>query len=49
MSIVLSGICPKCKTNYTDWFKGKCPRCGCFGLPIQDELFTRKNNILKRF
>lgn len=37
MSIVLSGICPKCKTFYTDWFNCKCPKCGYIGLPIGDE------------
>lgn len=28
MSIVLSGICPIYKTNYTDWFNRICPNCG---------------------
>ena len=34
MSIVLSGICPKCKAN---WFNRKCPNCGYIGTPINDE------------
>ena len=37
MSIVLSGICPKCKANCTDWLNKKCPNCGYIGLPINDE------------
>lgn len=35
-NLVLSGICPKCKTNWSDWF-GKCPNCGYIGDPISDE------------
>lgn len=37
MSIVLNGICPKCKFNFTNWFNGKCANCGYIGLPINDE------------
>lgn len=37
MSIVLSGICPKCGRNCTDWFGGKCPNCGWVGTPLNDE------------
>lgn len=37
MSIVLNGICPKCKFNYTNWFNRKCPNCGYIGLAINDE------------
>ena len=37
MSIVLSGICSKCKVNCTNWFNRKCNNCGYIGLPINDE------------
>lgn len=37
MSIVLSGICPKCKSNCINWFNKKCPNCGYIGTPINDE------------
>lgn len=35
--IVLSGICPKCKTNSDMWIGRKCPNCGYMGTPINDE------------
>lgn len=35
--IVLSGICPKCKTNSIGWLNLVCPNCGYIGYPISDE------------
>lgn len=36
LCLVLSGICPNCKTNWNEWW-GKCPSCGYVGTPLNDE------------